>query len=195
MALPDDVRAFDDRADRYESGGLGRWHRRVAVRAADSALTFAPVPLRVLDIGCGTGLLLRELSYRLPNAVELVGVDPSPRMLAQARDADNGRSWFVRAAAERLPLPDEHFDLIVSCLSFDHWADQGAGLAEAARVLAPNGAFVLVDLCAFWLRGPGARRPAQLRALADDAGLVVEDHESVARVAGLPLVRASRLLR
>src|SRR6185437_5695651 len=132
MALPEDVRAFDDRADRYESGGLGRWHRRVAVRAADSALTFAPIPLRVLDVGCGTGLLLRELSYRLPNAIELVGLDPSPRMLAEAADVDDGL-WFVRGLAEQLPVPDAHFDLVVSCLSFDHWADQRRGMAEVAR--------------------------------------------------------------
>jgi ubiquinone/menaquinone biosynthesis C-methylase UbiE len=191
-----DVQAFDDRADGYEQGRIGRWHQRVAMRAADAALAFAPLALRVLDVGCGTGLMLRELSYRLPNAIELVGLDPAPRMLAEARTADEGSAMFVRGIAENLPLPDDHFDLVVSCLSFDHWADQGKGLAEAARVVAPTGVIVIIDLCARWMRAyERARKPAAIRALAEAAGLVVDDHEIVSRLVGLPYVRASKLIR
>ena len=48
-------------------------------------------------------------------------------------------------SAEHLPEPDAAFDLIVSTTSFDHWADQEAGLLECARVMAPGGRLVLVD--------------------------------------------------
>jgi ubiquinone/menaquinone biosynthesis C-methylase UbiE len=48
--------------------------------------------------------------------------------------------------ASRLPWPAATFDLVVSTTSFDHWADQRAGLAECARVLAPGGCLVLADL-------------------------------------------------
>ena len=48
--------------------------------------------------------------------------------------------------AERLPWATVAFDLVVSTTSFDHWADQRAGLAECARVLAPSGRLVLADL-------------------------------------------------
>jgi ubiquinone/menaquinone biosynthesis C-methylase UbiE len=44
-----------------------------------------------------------------------------------------------------VPYPDECFDLVVSTTSFDHWADQRAGLLECARVLAPGGYLVLTD--------------------------------------------------
>jgi ubiquinone/menaquinone biosynthesis C-methylase UbiE len=55
------------------------------------------------------------------------------------------------AGAERLPHPTGSFDLVVSTTSFDHWADQGAGLAECARVLAPGGHLVLTDIFSLWL--------------------------------------------
>ena len=42
-------------------------------------------------------------------------------------------------------------DLVISTTSFDHWADQGAGLAECARVLTPGGHLVLSDLFSVWL--------------------------------------------
>ena len=186
--------AFDDHADTYEQGRLARWHQSVATRAADVALSIAPVPLRVLDIGCGTGKVLRELSERLPNAYELVGVDPSLPMLRLAREQSDGRSWFVRGSAERLPLPDDHFDLVVSSLSFHHWSDQRRGLVEARRVLSADGFFVLVDLCAFWMRGQN-RTPKQVDALAEASGLIVDGRETVRRLAGLPHVSASILVR
>ena len=53
--------------------------------------------------------------------------------------------------AERLPYPDEAFDLVVSTTSFDHWADQQAGLTECARVLEPGGRLVLADQFSAWL--------------------------------------------
>ncbi len=60
--------------------------------------------------------------------------------------ADDRRLRFTVGAAERLPYPDHHFDLVVSTTSFDHWADQRAGLGDCARVLAPGGHLVLADL-------------------------------------------------
>jgi ubiquinone/menaquinone biosynthesis C-methylase UbiE len=62
---------------------------------------------------------------------------------------------FVEAPAEELPLPDGSFDLVLSTMSFHHWADQQRGLAEVRRVLAPQGLFVLTDIVlAAWLSRP-----------------------------------------
>lgn len=104
-------------------------------------------PRRVLDVGCGTGYLLRLLAGRCPQATELAGVDPAPSMIEAADQAtDDRRLRFTVGAAERLPYPDGAFDLVISTTSFDHWADQRAALVECARVLAPGGHLVLADL-------------------------------------------------
>jgi ubiquinone/menaquinone biosynthesis C-methylase UbiE len=142
-----DIAAFDARAGGYEGGRLGRMHQQIADRTADLALTMAPAPQRILDVGCGTGYLLRRLAARCPQAVEFAGVDPAPAMIAAARAAGaDARLRWLEGTAEELPFPDGSFDLAVSTTSFDHWGDQQAGLAQCARVLAPGGWLVLTDL-------------------------------------------------
>ncbi len=84
------------------------------------------------------------LAERYPESTKLDGIDPAPNMIAAA-SAIGGRTAFSVGVAEHLPYPDGAFDLVVSTTSFDHWADQEAGLHECARVLAPGGHLVLVD--------------------------------------------------
>ena len=146
MARDRDVAAFDERAHGYDEGWRGRMHHQIADRTADLALTCLPAPSRILDVGCGTGYLLGRLAARLPLAEVLAGIDPAPAMITVARAAAADRLRFVVGTAERLPWPAESFDLVVSTTSFDHWADQRAGLAQCARVLAPGGCLVLADL-------------------------------------------------
>ena len=160
MARDRDIAAFDVRAPGYESGWLGRLHHQIADRTADLALTLTPAPRRILDVGCGTGYLLRQLAARCPQA-ELAGIDPAPAMIEAARAATaDGRLQLVAGTAEDLPWPAGTFDLVVSTTSFDHWADQRAGLAQCARVLAPGGWLVLTDQFSGWLRPTliGSRR-------------------------------------
>jgi ubiquinone/menaquinone biosynthesis C-methylase UbiE len=152
MTRDRDIAAFDARAGGYEGGWLGRLHQQIADRTAELALAVAPAPQRILDVGCGTGYLLRELAARCPRAVELVGVDPAGGMIAAARAAaDDDRLRWVQGTAEELAFPEGFFDLVVSTTSFDHWADQQAGLEACARVLAPGGWLVLTDLFSGWL--------------------------------------------
>jgi ubiquinone/menaquinone biosynthesis C-methylase UbiE len=66
MARDRDVEAFHERATGYESGWRGDLHHRIADRAADIAIGCAPAPRWVLDLGCGTGYLLRQLAARCP---------------------------------------------------------------------------------------------------------------------------------
>ena len=114
---------------------------------ARRALTCAPAPRRIFDAGCGTGYLLGQIAARAPGAEVLAGIDAAPAMLEAARAAAaDGRLRLAAGTAGRLPWPAASFDLVVSTTSFDHWADQRAGLAECARVLAPGGCLVLADL-------------------------------------------------
>ena len=81
-----DVKAFDERAPGYESGWRGQLHHDIANRAVDLALAAEPDARRVLDVGSGTGFVLRQLADRLPTATELTGVDPAPEMIRVARE-------------------------------------------------------------------------------------------------------------
>lgn len=94
---------------------------------------------RALDVGCGTGQSAIAL---LDVAQEVVGVDPSPAMLAHA--PSSSRLTFIVAPAEDLPFPEEHFDLMTVAAAF-HWLDRERFLAEAARVLRPGAWLVLYD--------------------------------------------------
>jgi len=181
-----DVAAFQERAPGYEQGWLGRLHHDIADRTADLAVSVRAAPVRVLDVGCGTGYLLRRLAREYPQASELAGVDPAPAMIAAARQAaDDSRLRYRVGTAERLPFDDGAFDLIVSTTSFDHWQDQLAGLRECARILAPGGSLVLADLFSPLLRptllagrrgkARSRQRASRLLSIAGFTGLAWHD--------------------
>jgi ubiquinone/menaquinone biosynthesis C-methylase UbiE len=116
-------------------------------RLALDAVDVAPDAV-VVDVGCGTGYALRRLAPRVSRG-RLVGVDPTPQMLAIAReraaDDPNGhRIEFVEAPAERLPLDDDAADLVLAFDAIDHWDDAGTGLSEIARILRPGGRLIVV---------------------------------------------------
>ena len=100
-----------------------------------------------LDIGTGTGRLLQVMSPRVDHAM---GVDASKAMLALARARISEKklaNCSVRLAdMYRLPFADGSFDLVALQMVLHHAADPEAALAEAARVLAPHGTLVVVDL-------------------------------------------------
>ncbi|MCV7351222.1 class I SAM-dependent methyltransferase [Mycobacterium parmense] len=147
-----DVEEFNDRAPRYDGGWRGRLHHEISDRTAALAVSTAAAPHRVLDVGCGTGYLLRTLAGRYPMAEQLSGIDAAPQMVAVAEgSAEDRRLTFSLGVAEHLDYADDTFDLVVSTTSFDHWTDQQAGLHECARVLTPGGHLVLVDQFSWWL--------------------------------------------
>jgi ubiquinone/menaquinone biosynthesis C-methylase UbiE len=147
-----DVAEFNDRAASYDHGWRGRLHHEIADRTASLALATVATPNRVLDLGCGTGYLLRALAGRYRDTEQFVGVDAAPAMVKTANTvAQDDRLTFAAGVAEQIGYPDETFDLIVSTTSFDHWSDQQAGLRECARVLRRGGRLVLVDQFSWWL--------------------------------------------
>ena len=177
-----DIEHFDRWAPGYDRSWtqrvfFGPVHRGVA----DTLVPLAPSPRHILDIGCGTGALLKLLGGRYPHA-DLTGVDASEEMtrMAAAANPFPERTRFVHATAEHLPVGDAHFDLILSTISFHHWADQHRGLHEAARVLAPGGRFLLADhfvtpLQWVFFATPARRKrfhsPTEIDGMLDAAGL------------------------
>ncbi|HEV2140209.1 MAG TPA: class I SAM-dependent methyltransferase [Candidatus Dormibacteraeota bacterium] len=142
-----DVERFNRWAPTYDQSLLRRRvfepvHRTVL----DLAAAEAARPSAILDVGCGTGRLLRAAEDRFPGA-SLDGVDAAIEMVKEAeRERPEGsRINFQTATAEHLPFPDGQFDLVFSTMTFHHWADQGKGIAEVRRVLKPDGRWLLAD--------------------------------------------------
>jgi ubiquinone/menaquinone biosynthesis C-methylase UbiE len=118
-----------------------------AVEDALLALIPAEPPGRLLDIGTGTGRVLELLAPRVRQGL---GVDASKAMLALARARLSGPGLghcAVRLAdMYRLPLPDGSFDTVVLQMVLHHAEDPAGVVTEAARVLAPGGRLLLIDL-------------------------------------------------
>ena len=104
---------------------------------------------RVVDLGCGTACALRHLAIQ-NEAIELLGVDPVPRMveLAQEAVAKAGlgeRITLLEGGASRVPVENESAQWLLAFDSYDHWPDVEEGLAEVRRVLVPGGRFVITN--------------------------------------------------
>lgn len=155
------------------TGWHARWYnriwRRFEERTLESAIALidwstlasgrahGQPPLRILDVACGTGLLLQHLSHWLPGA-EFYGVDASADMLVQAHAAlgSHRNMHLVQATlgAEPwvdLPLSPNAFDLVTCTNAMHYFPDPTAILAGLGQLLATTGQLVLVDY---------ARRPA-----------------------------------
>ena len=115
----------------------------------EMAAVEVPKPGAILDVGCGTGRLLRAAEPMFPLA-RLEGVDAAAEMIRYARAGlrAGSRITFAQATAERLQFPDGVFDLVFSTMTYHHWADQRQGIVEVARVLAPGGRWLLADFVA-----------------------------------------------
>lgn len=134
---------------------------------------------RVLDVGCGTGNLLRATGKRYRD-VTLTGLDPDPKALATAaRKARRaGRPVRLdRGFAQELPYPDGSFDRVFSSLMLHHLDSESkdALLAEVRRVLRADGLLILADAVA---DEPGhtsrGHRPARMHErLHDNVGEAV----------------------
>ncbi|OYD06396.1 hypothetical protein CHM34_16645 [Paludifilum halophilum] len=100
----------------------------------------------VCDVACGAGHLAISFHER---AQRLVGVDPSPNMLSafinQAREK-GVEAERIESSAERIPLPDDSFDLVVSRLAPHHFEDIGRAVKEMGRLARPGGRVAVIDL-------------------------------------------------
>ena len=129
-------------ADMGEHGDFGR---RYVLDPVMLPRAVAKAPKRALDIGCGEGRFCRMLRRQ---SVDVVGLDPTPALLAAARARDT-KGVYVEAVAERLPFCDASFDLVVSYLSLIDIADINAAIPEMARVLKPGGTALIANLNSF----------------------------------------------
>ena len=179
-----DIERFDQWASSYENSWLQRaFFDQTHQAALALAAGIIHQPESVLDVGCGTGRLLRR-AYRYWPEAQLIGVDPAHGMIEKAKLLTPNATFFT-SMAESLPLQDASVDLALSTSSFHHWQDQAAGIREIARVLRPGGYFILVDISLpDWLVGVVRLKrfhsPAQLRTMFIQAGLHVQMQQTLA---------------
>ena len=98
-----------------------------------------------IDIGCGEGRFCRMLKQ---NGVSASGLDPTPTLVARARELDP-LGTYLQAGAEQMPLADATFDLVVSYLSLIDIPDISAAISEMVRVLKPGGRLLVAHINAF----------------------------------------------
>jgi ubiquinone/menaquinone biosynthesis C-methylase UbiE len=97
---------------------------------------------RVLDVGCGTGIVARQVAARLGASGTVTGLDLSPKMLEVARAAAARERVTVEwreGSAEQLPFSDSSFDLVLCQFALMFFADKAAALAEMRRVVTGSG--------------------------------------------------------
>jgi len=150
----------------------------------------APVGSSILDLGCGTGQLLKELSES-DTSLRLHGTDLSFEMLTVATNKFEVRPvspGLVQSSALALPYRAACFDWIISTSVFHFFPDPRKALQEIRRVLVLGGHLVLADwcddflsckLCSLWLGlvDPAHRPPlgeAQCHGYLEEAGFVIE---------------------
>jgi len=150
------VGSFDELADAYDRYRIG-----YAPELYDALFSYGlTAGQRVLDVGCGTGLVTAELARR---ECAMTGVDCSDAMLERARQRAATAS-FTNGRAERLPFESASFDAATSAQAF-HWFDQPQALAELARVVRPGG------IVAIWWKG--LMRGDATRLLREDAACAI----------------------
>jgi len=153
--------AFAAAATTYDSAAEAQDRAAAALAARVLAAGLPPSP-RVLEIGCGTGLLTRRLLPVLGG--RWLVTDLAEAMVAAAREALPGAAAEFRVMDGEHPnAPPGGFDLVVSNLAAQWFGDLGAALRALRRCLAPNGRMMLTTL--------GAGSFAEWRAAHSGLGL------------------------
>ena len=124
---------------------LINWSMRQKNLAAYRARIIPAAEGRVLEIGIGSGL---NLPFYSRNGVRVIGLEPSPRLLAMARQVErtgNGSVEFIEGSAEAIPLQDASVDTVVTTWTLCSIPDALRALRDMRRVLRPGGHLLFVE--------------------------------------------------
>jgi ubiquinone/menaquinone biosynthesis C-methylase UbiE len=132
--------SFSDRAESYDEGFEGRFSKRFyRLLQAEVKLSSG---MRLLDVGCGMGALLRLLCLDVD--VEAHGIDTDANMITVAK-RQNPSIAFQQSPCEKIPFPDSYFDVLTACMAYHHFSDKPGFAREASRVLKVGGVLYIAD--------------------------------------------------
>lgn len=127
-----DIASTYDRGRDHGPAFVDLWMDVVASHVKDQSIE------TILDLGCGTGRFTEALRARFD--AQVVGIDPSEKMLAQARNKQSdARIRYEHGRAESIPLPDNSVDLVFMSMIFHHFKDPALAVRECRRVLREGG--------------------------------------------------------
>jgi ubiquinone/menaquinone biosynthesis C-methylase UbiE len=107
--------------------------RKFGIRKGDS----------VLEAGCGTGVILPLIRKAAGNGAFVVAADISREMLMKAAKKQSGKTSFIQADIESLPIAKNVFDIAICFSCFPHFEDKKRALSEIIRILKPGGRVVV----------------------------------------------------
>ncbi|MBU4477972.1 MAG: class I SAM-dependent methyltransferase [Candidatus Omnitrophica bacterium] len=103
---------------------------------------------KILDIGCGTGVMFGRFKKLAGKRGRVIGIDFSSAMIKHARNKHkNDKKNFICADAHCLPFESKTFDRVICFSCFPHLSDKKKAIKEAARVLKSKGMLVISHLC------------------------------------------------
>jgi ubiquinone/menaquinone biosynthesis C-methylase UbiE len=194
-----DAERARDLAARLES--RAKAEDEVAARDTYLGLLNIAAGERVLDVGCGSGAVTREIARLVGSRGLAVGLDPSPALLAVARELAQeaglgDRVEFREGDALRLPFPNRSFDVVVCVTVLSHVPEGEAAIPELVRILRSGGRLGVLDqdtdMTAF--THPNRILTRRIVAAASDAmavnGWLVRELPLLFQRAGLVDVRA-----
>ena len=134
--------------------GIEKWfinkphHAEQAIKRAEKLLQFVNMEEKqnLLEVGCGSGAVLRHFAEKYQLDVTGVDIDPEQIQLARENTDDIPNIRFLAADATNLPLPDNDFDIVLSFGVTHHISNWLNALREIKRVLKPKGHFIYADL-------------------------------------------------
>jgi ubiquinone/menaquinone biosynthesis C-methylase UbiE len=168
-----------DRGRDHGPEALALWMSEIESRVRGRSIR------RILDLGCGTGRFSQGLATRFD--ADVVGVDPSRKMLAIARGKPHEpRVRYEEGRAEAIPLEAGSVNMVFTSMTFHHFTDRALAASECRRVLRPGGVLLVrtatreqIDSYAYVPFIPVTRRLheevlprlAEIRDVFDSAGL------------------------